>query len=99
MGLTCGFNVSEMPRDVQAQVGTLYLKLNETGAFDPANGTWLPNVMTLPTGIQAKIILSMLPEATVLSSGLWAAFVFHSTNCARLCLCSATAADTMAFRF
>lgn len=42
MGLTCSFNVSDMPRAVQAQVGTLYRKLNETGACDPVNGTWVP---------------------------------------------------------
>lgn len=33
MGLTCGFNVSEMPQSVQAQVGTLCRKLD---------GTWIP---------------------------------------------------------
>ena len=54
MGLTCGFNVSEMPRDVQAQVGTLYLKLNEAGAFDPANGTWLPQCDDFTNGYPSE---------------------------------------------
>lgn len=40
MGLSCGFHVSDMPKDVQAQVGTLYRKLNEAGAPDPVNGVW-----------------------------------------------------------
>lgn len=40
MGLSCSFNVSDMPEHVQAQVGTLYRKLNETGGYDPFNGTW-----------------------------------------------------------
>ena len=40
MGLTCGFNVSDMPETVQAQVGTLYRKLNEAGEQDPVNGVW-----------------------------------------------------------
>ena len=40
MGLTCSFNVSDMPAEVQAQVGTLYRKLNEAGEQDPVNGVW-----------------------------------------------------------
>ena len=40
MGLTCSFNVSDMPREAQAQVGTLYRKLNEAGVQDPINGVW-----------------------------------------------------------
>lgn len=40
MGLTCSYNVCEMPADVQAQVGTLYRKLNEAGEQDPLNGVW-----------------------------------------------------------
>ena len=40
MGLSCGFNVSAMPEEVQAQVGTLYRKLNPSGDCDPVNGTW-----------------------------------------------------------
>lgn len=40
MGLTCSFNVCDMPQDVQAQVGTLYRKLNEAGEQDPENGVW-----------------------------------------------------------
>lgn len=42
MGLTCSFNVSDMPDHVQAQVGTLYRKLNDAGEYDPVNGTWVP---------------------------------------------------------
>jgi len=42
MGLTCSFNVSAMPRDVQAQVGTLYRKLDASGSCAPANGVWIP---------------------------------------------------------
>lgn len=41
MGLTCSFNVSGMPEAVQAQVGTLYRKLDAAGDYDPANGTWV----------------------------------------------------------
>jgi len=40
MGLTCSFNVSEMPKAVQEQVGTIYRKLDEAGEYDPANGIW-----------------------------------------------------------
>lgn len=40
MGLSCSFNVSDMPEEVQAQVGTLYRKVDETGAYDPVNGIW-----------------------------------------------------------
>lgn len=42
MGLTCGFNVADMPEHVRSQVGTLYRKLNEAGEYDPVNGTWIP---------------------------------------------------------
>lgn len=42
MGLTCSFNVAAMPEHVQAQVGTLYRKLDEKGEYDPANGSWVP---------------------------------------------------------
>ena len=42
MGLSCSFNVSGMPRQVQAQVGTLYRKLDQDGEYDPANGVWTP---------------------------------------------------------
>ena len=41
MGLTCGFNVSDMPEAVQTRVGTLYRKLNEAGEQDPS-GVWTP---------------------------------------------------------
>lgn len=40
MGLNCSFNVSDMPENVQAQVGTLYRKLNAAGEQDPVNGVW-----------------------------------------------------------
>lgn len=40
MGLSCGFNVAAMPREVQAQLGTLCFKVNEQGEFDAANGIW-----------------------------------------------------------
>jgi len=41
MGLSCSFNVSGMPEAAQAQVGTLYRKLDKHGEYDPANGTWI----------------------------------------------------------
>ena len=40
LGLTCSFNVSDMPPQVQAQVGTLYRKLGRNGECDPVKGTW-----------------------------------------------------------
>ena len=40
MGLTCSFNVVEMPEAVKGQVGTLYRKVDATGEYDPANGVW-----------------------------------------------------------
>ena len=40
--LSCSFNVSGMPREVQARVGTLYRKLNAAGEPDPVNGIWTP---------------------------------------------------------
>lgn len=42
MGLNCGFHVAEMSPEAQAQIGTLYRKLNASGIADPADGTWLP---------------------------------------------------------
>lgn len=42
MGLTCSYNVSAMPREAQARIGTLYRKLDEAGKDDPVNGTWKP---------------------------------------------------------
>lgn len=42
LGLTCSFNVSDMPPQAQAQVGTLYRKLNASGECDPVNGSWVP---------------------------------------------------------
>lgn len=40
MGLTCSFNVAEMPESVKNQVGTLYRKLDAAGEYDPKNGAW-----------------------------------------------------------
>ena len=40
MGLTCSFNVAEMPESVKNQVGTLYRKLDAAGEYDPENGAW-----------------------------------------------------------
>ena len=40
MGLSCSYNVSAMPGDVQAQVGTIYRKLDKGGKSDPVNGIW-----------------------------------------------------------
>ncbi len=40
LGLSCSFNVSDMPPHIQAQVGTLYRKLNPAGDCDPVNGVW-----------------------------------------------------------
>lgn len=42
LGLSCGFNVSAMPRDVQARIATLCRKLSPTGEYDPINGKWTP---------------------------------------------------------
>ena len=42
LGLSCSYNVSGMPREVQAQVGTLYRKLDEEGECDPVRGVWMP---------------------------------------------------------
>ena len=42
MGLSCSYNVSAMPREVQAQVGTIYRKLDKDGKQDPTNGSWIP---------------------------------------------------------
>ena len=42
LGLSCGFNVSAMPSGVQAQVATLYRKVNSAGEYDPVNGIWTP---------------------------------------------------------
>lgn len=40
MGLSCSFNVSDMPEEARLQVGTLYRKLNPAGVQDPVNGIW-----------------------------------------------------------
>ena len=40
MGLSCGFNVAVMSHEAQAQVGTLYRKLNAAGEEDGVNGVW-----------------------------------------------------------
>ena len=54
MGLSCGFNVADMPRQVQEQVGTLYRKFNEAGEQDPINGTWLPQCDDFTNGYPAE---------------------------------------------
>lgn len=41
LGMTCSFNLSDMPPRVQAQVGTLYRKLDQAGECDPVNGLWI----------------------------------------------------------
>ena len=40
LGLTCSFNVPEMPEDIKAQVATLYRKFNAAGEYDPHGGVW-----------------------------------------------------------
>lgn len=50
MGLTCSFNVAGMPEEVQAQVGTLYRKLDANGECDPVNGTWMPQADDFANG-------------------------------------------------
>lgn len=42
LGLSCSYNISEMPPQAQAQVATLYRKLNAAGECDPKNGVWTP---------------------------------------------------------
>ncbi|MBR3972771.1 MAG: beta-lactamase family protein [Oscillospiraceae bacterium] len=44
MGLSCSFNVSGMPEAVQAQVGTIYRKVDAHDEYDPVNGTWTAQV-------------------------------------------------------
>ena len=41
MGFSCSFNIAGMPEAVQAQVGTLYRKLDASGECDPVSGTWV----------------------------------------------------------
>ena len=50
MGLTCSFNVSGMPEEVKAQVGTLYRKVNEKGQYDTHNGVWTAQVDDFTNG-------------------------------------------------
>lgn len=40
LGLTCSYHVASMAPGVQAQVGTLYRKLNAEGIQDPVHGIW-----------------------------------------------------------
>ena len=42
LGLSCSFNVSNMPWDAQVQIGTLYRKLGKSGECDPVKGKWIP---------------------------------------------------------
>ncbi|MBO4938345.1 MAG: beta-lactamase family protein [Oscillospiraceae bacterium] len=51
LGLTCSYNVADMPAHVRAQVGTLYRKINEAGDYDPMNGTWVPQCDDLRNGL------------------------------------------------
>ena len=55
MGLSCSFNVSGMPEDVQSQVGTIYRKLDAAGEYDPANGTWIPQCDDFTAGYPRDI--------------------------------------------
>lgn len=50
MGLTCSFNVSEMPASAKAQVATLYRKFNASGQYDPLDGIWTPQCDDLSMG-------------------------------------------------
>ena len=54
MGLTCSFHVPGMPEAVQAQVGTLYRKLDAAGGYDPRNGTWIPQCDDFTGGYPAE---------------------------------------------
>jgi len=40
LGLTCSYNVVDMPAEIQARVATIYRKLDAAGENDPVNGTW-----------------------------------------------------------
>ena len=44
MGLTCSYNVSGMPAEVQATVGTIYRKVDAAGDYDTENGVWTAQV-------------------------------------------------------
>ena len=54
MGLSCSFNVSDMPPAVRAQVGTIYRKLNEAGEPDPLGGTWIPQCDDFSAGYPSQ---------------------------------------------
>jgi len=54
MGLTCSYNVSDMPEAAQAQVGTLCRKLNEAGESDPVNGIWVPQCDDFTNGYPSE---------------------------------------------
>ena len=41
MGLSCSYNVAEMPEAAQSQVGTIYRRLNAAGEYDPVDSIWL----------------------------------------------------------
>ena len=55
MGLTCSYNIPEMPAAVQRQVGTLYHKLNDAGKFDPKNGHWVAQCDDFSNGYPTEI--------------------------------------------
>ena len=50
MVLTCSYNVSSMPPEVQAQVAPLYRKLDKNGEPDSVNGVWTPQCDVYPGG-------------------------------------------------
>ena len=50
MGLTCSYNVAGMRPEAQAQVGTIYRKVNEQGDYDTQNGTWTAQVDDFTNG-------------------------------------------------
>lgn len=54
LGLTCSFNVAGMPQEVQAQVGTIYRKIDASGEYDPANGTWVAQADDFTNGYPSE---------------------------------------------
>lgn len=50
MGLSCSFNVAGMDTDAQAQVGTIYRKVNAAGDYDTRNGIWTAQVDDFTNG-------------------------------------------------
>ena len=54
MGLTCSYNVAGMPAEVQAQVGTIYRKVNAAGEYDTLHGTWTAQVDDFTKGYPSE---------------------------------------------